>query len=169
MKHEVTRFADLVVALKELEPFVRNVMALETGRPSKQLGNMLPREAWANWLLCVAINSMTGSNLTFTSDPTGGDGIICDDATGETWSTEHVMIPRLESGDAQALILKRIEEKQEDGAPYAGGKTLIVFLDAEAGMWSPPRSRSICPSLYISRPSGLSVCRASRRASTSTP
>jgi hypothetical protein len=43
------------------------------------------------------------------------------------------------SGDSHSsLILKAIEAKNKKGGPaYASGKTLIVFLDAGAGVWSP--------------------------------
>jgi hypothetical protein len=53
------------------------------------------------------------------------------------------MVPRLrvgQTGDAQALILKAVEHKRrKGGAAYAAGKSLIVFLDAEAGLWFPNR------------------------------
>ena len=141
MKYPVKRFKSLPVALKELEPFIRNGKHLQTGKPFKKLGGMRSREILANWLLCVAVNSATGGELTFTSDPVGGDGIICDMATGETWPTEHIIVPRLragQTGDAETLILKAIEKKRsKGGAAYATGKTLIVFLDAGAGVWFP--------------------------------
>jgi len=85
---------------------------------------------------------LIGSIVT-CSDPIGGDGIICDAATGETWPTEHVMVPRLRAGqtdDAETLILKAIDQKRDKGgAAYAAGKTLIVFLDAGADTWFPNR------------------------------
>jgi hypothetical protein len=141
MKYPVTRFKSLAVALKEIEPFIRNGEHLQTGKPFDRFGGMRSREILANWLLCAAINSVNESKLTFSSDPIGGDGIIYNVATGETWPTEHVMVPRLrpgQTGDAQALILKAVEQKRrKGGAAYAAGKTLIVFLDAGAGMWLP--------------------------------
>jgi hypothetical protein len=135
MKYRVARFKSLAVALKELEPFIRNGKHLQTGKPFKKFGGMLSREVLANWLLCVAINSTDNRELTFSSDPVGGDGIICDSATGETWPTEHVMVPRLrpggETGDGEALTLKAIEHKRsKGGAAYAAGKTLIDGRDA---------------------------------------
>jgi hypothetical protein len=61
--------------------------------------------------------------------------------TGETWPTEHVMVPRLrpyQTRDSEALILNAIEQKrQKGGGAYAAGKTLIVFLEAGADRWSP--------------------------------
>ena len=143
MKYSVTRFKSLAVALKEIEPFIRNGAHLQTGKPFEKFGRMRSREILANWLLCVVINSGSNRKLTFSSDTIGGDGIICDVATGEAWPTEHVMVPRFragQTGDAQALILKAVEQKrQKGGAAYATGKTLIVFLDAGAGVWFPTK------------------------------
>ncbi|MCP3385958.1 hypothetical protein NLM31_36780 [Bradyrhizobium sp. CCGUVB4N] len=102
---------------------------------------MRSREILANWLVCAAANAVTEGELTFCSDPTGGDGIICDVKAGETWPTEHVMVPRLrpgETGDAATLILDAINlKRKKGGAAYAEGKTLIVFLEADAGRWYP--------------------------------
>jgi hypothetical protein len=142
MRYRVTQFKSLDVALKELEPFIRNGEHLQTGKPFKKFGRMRSREMLGNWLLCVAINAEDGIELTFCSDPVGGDGIICNRATGETWPTEHVMVPRLregQTGDAEALILKAIQQKRLRGAAYARGKTLIIFLEAgpAAGKWFP--------------------------------
>jgi hypothetical protein len=141
MKYPVTRFKSLAVALKELEPFIRNGEHLQTGRPFKKFGGMLSREVLANWLLCIAVNAVDDRALTFSSDPVGGDGIISDTATGETWPTEHVLVPRLrpsQTADSEALILNAIEQKRsKGGAAYAGGKTLIIFLEAGAGAWVP--------------------------------
>jgi len=143
MKYPVTQFKSLAAALKEIEPFVRNGQHLQTGKPFRKFGGMRSREILANWLVCVAMNAATDGNLTFCSDAIGGDGIICDAATGETWPTEHVMVPRLRAGqtdDAETLILKAIDQKHEKaGAAYAAGKTLIVFLDAGGGRWFPNR------------------------------
>jgi hypothetical protein len=141
MKYPVTQFKSLAAALKELERFVRNGEHLQTGKPFEKFGGMRSREILANWLVCAATNAATEGKLTFCSDPIGGDGIIVDTATGESWPTEHVMVPRLrpgQSGDAETLILNAIGQKREKGgAAYAKGKTLIVFLDAGAGMWFP--------------------------------
>jgi hypothetical protein len=144
MKYPVTQFKSLGVALKELEPFIRNGKHLQTGKRFKKFGGMLSREMLANWLVCVAINAEDRIELNFSSDPVGGDGIIRNVATGETWPTEHVMVPRLnegQTGDAEALILNAIQKKRLKGAAYARGKTLIVFLEAgpAAGKWFPNR------------------------------
>jgi hypothetical protein len=59
------------------------------------------------------------------------------------------MVPRLrpgEMGDAEALILKAIEQKRSKGGPaYAAGKTLIVFLEAGAGIWFPNKAARQLP------------------------
>jgi hypothetical protein len=144
MKHPVRRFRSLAVALKELERFVKEGQPLRTGRPSKTFRGMLPREIWANWLLCAALNGATGrDNLEFTTDPIGGDGVIWDKATGNTWPTEHVFVPPVAAGEevnVEALILAAISAKNDrGGAAYAGGKTLVVFIDAGGGAWYPNR------------------------------
>jgi hypothetical protein len=144
MKYPIVRFKSLAVALKEIEPFIRNPGLLHTGKQLEKFGDMRPREILANWLLCVASNAVDNRALTFSSDPIGGDGIICDTATGETWPTEHVMARHPPGGqattDCEALILKAIKQKlRKGGAAYAAGKTLIVFLEGGAGKspWFP--------------------------------
>jgi hypothetical protein len=130
MNHPVRRFTSLRAALKELEPSVRNGSVLQTGRGFRNFGDMRPREVLANLLLCIAVNHTGEHELTFTSDPTGGDGIILDVNTGETWPTEHVMVSRYQTeGDVETRILQAIESKVAIGEQYARGKTLIVFLD----------------------------------------
>jgi hypothetical protein len=41
--------------------------------------------------------------------------------------------------DAQTLILNAIGQKHCKGEPYAAGKTLIVFLEGDAGEWFPSK------------------------------
>ena len=144
MKYRVTRFKSLKIALKELEPFIRNGEHLQTGKPFKRFGGMLSREALANWLLCVVNNFQCGAErFTFSSvpQPLHGDGIIYDTVTENSWQTEHVMVPRARPGetpDIKALVLAAIELKQnKGGAAYASGKTLVVFLEAGGGPWVP--------------------------------
>ena len=134
MNHAIRRFKSLTVALKELERFVRSGKPLQSGRPFKNFGGMLPREAWANWLLCAVANAVAGTEqFTFTTDPVGGDGVIADTTTGETWPTEHVMAPQARGNkkpDVEAAIMKAIADKQKKGGKaYASGKTLVVFSD----------------------------------------
>jgi hypothetical protein len=144
MKYQVTRFKSLKVGLKELEPFIRKGEHLQTGKPFKRFGGLRSRELLANWLLCVAVNFVTQPDrLVFGSDPLGGDGVIFDTVTEETWLTEHVLVPRIRCGEAEdveAQILDKIERKQnKGGAAYASGKTLVVFLNAGGGKWFPDK------------------------------
>jgi hypothetical protein len=143
MKHPIRRFRSLAVALKELERFVKEGQPLRTGRPSKAFRGMLPREIWANWLLCAAINGAIGrDDLEFTTDPMGGDGVIWDTSTGNTWPTEHVFVPPVAGADTsvEALVLAAISAKNDKGAAaYASGKTLVVFIDSGGGAWYPNR------------------------------
>jgi hypothetical protein len=145
MKYQTKRFKSLAVALKELERFIRDGEHLQTGKPFERFDGLRSRELLGNWLLCVAFNfHHNADRMTFTSDPLGGDGIIYDETTKETWPTEHVLTP-VDRGDKppdlEALILKAIEEKQaKGGAAYAKGKTLVVFLNAGGGgAWFPNR------------------------------
>jgi hypothetical protein len=149
MKYPIARFKNMEVALKQLEPFVKNASHLESGKPFENFGGMRSREILANWLLCAAINAVDKRQLTFSSDPIGSDGIVQDDATGETWPTEHVIVPRQSGGEnaeAQALILAAIEQKRtKGGAAYASGKTLVVFLYAATDAWHPNRLARALP------------------------
>jgi len=54
MKYPVVRFKTMEVALKELEPFIRDGGHLQSGKPFEKLGGMRSREALANWFVCVA-------------------------------------------------------------------------------------------------------------------
>jgi hypothetical protein len=151
MKHPVRRFKSLTVALKELEPFIRDGRHLETGKPFKRFGGLRSRELLANWLLCAVFNFDCASpdRLTFTSDPVGGDGILYDTVSEETFPTEHIMVPRARKGaavDVEAAILNAIDRKRKKGgAAYASGKTLIVFLNADGGQWLPNRVAKALP------------------------
>ncbi|MEQ8694279.1 MAG: hypothetical protein RIC85_03005 [Gammaproteobacteria bacterium] len=155
MKHPVKRFRNLTVALKEIEPFVRNGQHLLTGRGFKSFGDMRSREALANWLICVAINSTGKRSVTFASDPIQGDGIIIDVASEETWPTEHVMVPprRNDQPDnTQSRILEAITNKRKKGGgAYAKGKTLIVFLGGKGSSWQPNKvARALPTPLHFS-------------------
>ena len=142
MKYTVTGVRSLQTVLKELGPAIREGHRIQSGRPFETMGLSL-RELLANWLLCAAVNSVTQppDRLTFTSDPTGGDGIIVDTVSGETWPTEHVMVPNLprnSAKDVETLVLEAIAHKHQKGPTYASGKTLVVFLNGGNGaMWFP--------------------------------
>jgi hypothetical protein len=148
MKYPATRFKNLKVALKEIEPMVRDPRHLQTGKPLEKFGDMRPREMLANWLLCATFEAIEKRELMFYSDPIGGDGIIRDEATGDTWQTEHVYVSQHSTGpDAKALILDAINHKQANGAAYCRGKTLVVFLDTPAvGRWFPNKVAKALPS-----------------------
>jgi hypothetical protein len=143
MNYPVRRFKSLTMALSELKPFVRGGKPLPSGRPFNNFGKMLPREAWANWLVCAVVNAVAGAEqVTFTTDPVGGDGVIQDTKTGETWPTEHVMAPQARGNkkpDVEAAVVKAVADKQKKGEKaYASGKTLIVFSDVGGGTpWFP--------------------------------
>jgi hypothetical protein len=138
MRYPVTRFKNLNVALKEIEPMVRDPRHLQTGKPLEKFGDMRPREMLANWLLCATFEQIENRELTFYSDPIGGDGLIRDDATGETWPTEHVYVSQHSIGsDAKALILNAINHKRSNGGAYCRGKTLVVFLDTAKALPNP--------------------------------
>jgi len=156
MKHGVTKFISLTIALKELEPFIRNPEHLKSGKPFKRFGDMRSREVLANWSICAVVNGADAERYTFCSDPIGGDGIIIDTTTDATWQTEHVYVPNraaitkitiseenpapnpLANEDIKALILDKIKMKiDKGGEAYASGKSLVVFLDSGAGKWFP--------------------------------
>lgn len=144
--YSVRRFKSLAVGLKELEPFIRSGEHLQSGQPFKQLHEMRSREAVANWLICATANFEHGSDrMSFTSDPTDGDGVIHDSHTQITWRTEHVMVRRPLSAEekenpkpVETQILEAVAMKQaKGGPPYASGKQLVVFLDSGGGEWYP--------------------------------
>jgi hypothetical protein len=163
MKAQTTQFRSLSVALKELEPFIRNGGHLQTGKPFENFGGLRSRELLANWLLCVTLNAESGDErMTFTTDPDGGDGIIYDTEAEQPYPTEHVIVPQVkrkpgegEKSDAidyEALILAAIDQKRSKGGEaYAKGKSLVVFLNAGGdGAWFPNRVARKLPSpLYF--------------------
>ena len=146
MSHETTRFKSMAVALRELDQIIKSPLLLETGKPLKQFGDARPRELVANWMICAAANAEEeggGERMAFHSDPIGGDGIIVDTKIGETWPTEHVLVPMPRTAavpDIEASIAKAVADKQKKGgAAYAAGKTLVVFLNSGGGEWKPTR------------------------------
>jgi hypothetical protein len=150
MKLKVTHFKSPEIALKELEPFVRDARHLYTGKPFERFGELRSRELVANWLICAVLNAgKPRSPFTFTSDPQGGDGIIYDRDSATSWPTEHVMVPKANPNDKRditALIVDAVAAKQaKGGAAYAQGKVLVVFLDAGLGEWFPNRVAAQLP------------------------
>ncbi len=158
------------VALKTLEPYIKNATHLQTGKPFQNFGDMRSREAVANWLLCATINAVEQRQLSFTTtnDLIGGDGIIHNEKTGDIFPTEHVMVPSQQTGkDAQSLILKAIDDKRnKGGAAYASGKTLVVFVNADTGEWFPNKvARALPAPLYFETVWLVSLQQVAGRAS----
>jgi hypothetical protein len=154
LHYKVRRFKSMSICLKELEPFIRNGIHLQSGKPFDELGGMRSREALANWLICVAFNFEYGADrISFTSDPTGGDGVIHDCQTQMTWQTEHVMVRRALSPrekanpkTVQTEIIEAVALKQaKGGAAYASGKQLVVFVDSGGGEWQPNKVARALP------------------------
>lgn len=147
MKNRVRRFKSLAIALKELKPFIRDGQHLQTGKPFKQFGGMRSREVLANWLICVVANFECGMDrFSFTTDPTGGDGVVHDAQSSDMWLMEHVLVPRMQSEyganaeNVEAAVLATIDcKRQKGGMTYALGKQLVVFLNSGGGLWYPNR------------------------------
>lgn len=138
MKKERENFSqikDLKIALKDMEPYIKGVRHLITGRDFTNF-SLRPREALGNWLIC-AVGNFNGYNLTFQEDPTGGDGIIFNRETKGGTYTEHVSainnLPNtklIKSSDD--FILEKIQDKIDKGKAYNDkykNKLLIVFIE----------------------------------------
>jgi hypothetical protein len=152
MKYNSRRFKSAAIALKEIEPFVRNGKHLIRGRPFANHNDLRSREILANWLICAVFNAATRpERLTFVSltEEIGSDGVMLDTATEETWPTEHVMalIPPGNTEEIEPQILAAIAQKLDKGGDaYAGGKTLVVFLEGGGERpWFPNRVARALP------------------------
>lgn len=145
MKYRVKRFKSPQMCLTELKPFVLNGQHLLTGKPFNNLNGMRSREALANWLICVTLNfSWQEERFTFSSDPAGGDGVIFDSTTKDTYPTEHVIALRRPDDvgmSAEDLIHRAVLQKQEKGGKaYSSGKYLAIFLECDGSEWFPNRA-----------------------------
>ena len=124
-----------------MEPYIKDPRFLRIGREFTNF-SLRPREALANWLLCVIGNYQNGSNdLTFTEDPTGGDGMIINKQNKRFMLTEHVFIPEPKPNSiktVQDLMIEAVAHKAKKGQLYARGKHLIIFSEA-IGIWYPNR------------------------------
>lgn len=119
------------IALKDLELVVKNPAHLWNGRDMQNF-SLRPREAWANWLICVVLRHMHKRDITFMEDDKG-DGFIVDKERIVIVPTEHVSalnIPRgkkLPSGEHR--VIDAIDLKIAKGIEYAKDKLLVVFFD----------------------------------------
>lgn len=134
---ERKQIKDFKVALKDLEPVVKNPQYLWNGRDISNF-SLRPREAWANWLLCVVFKKIHGDRITFAED-SEGDGIIVDKLSGLGIPTEHVSaleVPKRKKPLPQGedRVIQAIKQKIGRGPEYAKGKYLVVFFDG-AGLF----------------------------------
>lgn len=122
---------DLKIALKDFEPMVKDPKWLWSGRRIENF-NLLPREAWGNWLTSVVLRKMHDRDITF-ADSDEGDGFIVDKSLKSIFPTEHVSaldIPegrKWPSGEQRAI--EAINLKIAKGHEYARGKILVAFFD----------------------------------------
>lgn len=128
---EVKIIKDLRVALKDFKPFVEDPKNLWSGRKIRNF-SLLPREAWANWLLCTVLQSVYGQDITFTDDLVG-DGFILDKKRDIAFQTEHVCALDIPKGKklpmGEQRVIDAINLKIAKGPDYARGKLLVVFFD----------------------------------------
>lgn len=122
---------DFKIALKDLEPLVKDPRFLWRGRDLSNF-SLRPREIWANWLVCVVLRKLYGDDITFMDD-NKGDGFLVDKKRGIIIPTEHVCaldIPEVKDlPKGEKRVIDAINSKIFRGAEYAQGKLLIVFFD----------------------------------------
>ena len=134
---ERRQIKDMAIALKDMEPMVKDPRFLINGRDILNF-SLRPREAWANWLICSVLQKLHGEDITFAED-TEGDGIILDQRTGLYVTTEHVSALEIPESKkvipkGEDRIIEAINHKIKRGPDYAKNKSLIVFFDG-AGEW----------------------------------
>lgn len=110
---------------------VKDPKWLRTGHEISNF-TLLPREAWANWLLCAVLSKVGDQEVTFAEDDEG-DGILVEKSTGMGIPVEHVSrldVPSKKplAGGAQGVI-DAIDLKISRGPEYAAGKYLVVFFE----------------------------------------
>lgn len=122
---------DLKIALKDLERLVKNPQFLWNGRKFTNF-SLRPREAWANWLVCVVLRKMHKRDITFMEDD-AGDGFIVDRELGLAFQTEHVSALNVPKGkklpSGERRVIDAINLKIARGQDYAREKLLVVFFD----------------------------------------
>jgi hypothetical protein len=128
------QYKSMDAALRPIRAFLRDPELLRDGEPLKYFGGMLPREFLGNWLICAASYAADpDSRLHFTTDPTGGDGLLYNTTTKQPYPTEHVVVPRVtddgENRATEELIAAGVAHKLSKGREYARGMNLIVLID----------------------------------------
>lgn len=127
---------DLKIVLKDFEPMVKDPRYLWTGRKIKNF-SLSPREAWANWLICVVLRKVHNRDITFMDDNVG-DGFIVDKTRNIVVPTEHVCALDIPEGKkliaGEQRVIDMINHKIKRGPDYARGKLLVVFFDG-AGIY----------------------------------
>ncbi|OGN06898.1 MAG: hypothetical protein A2750_03020 [Candidatus Yanofskybacteria bacterium RIFCSPHIGHO2_01_FULL_45_42] len=122
---------DFKIALRDLELMVKNPAHLWNGRDLKNF-SLRPREAWANWLICVVLRHMHKRDITFMEDDKG-DGFIVDKERIIIVPTEHVSALNIPKGkklpSGEQRVIDAIDLKIAKGIEYAKGKLLVVFFD----------------------------------------
>lgn len=122
---------DLRVVLKDFEPMVKNPKWLWSGRKIQNF-NLLPREAWGNWLVSVVLRKMHNRDITF-ADCEEGDGFIVDKSLKAIFPTEHVCALDIPKGKkwptGEQRAIATINQKISRGRNYAQGKILVAFFD----------------------------------------
>ena len=128
---EFKMIKDFHIALKDIEPYVKDPRWLRTGKRFSNC-SLLVREVWTNWLLCVVLQRIGEPDMTFAEDDKG-DGILVCRRTGLCIPTEHVSrldVPFKEPlADGEDGVIQAIEHKIARGSEYAQGKYLIVFFE----------------------------------------
>ena len=131
---------DLGIVLKDFEGMVKQPNFLRTGRRIENF-NLLPREAWGNWLLCAVLCEFFGRDITFAEDEEV-DGVIYDRDTDQWFYTEHVSALRTPGPHAKLLgeerVLHAIQHKIDRGAEYDKNKRLVTVIE-DAQEWFPNR------------------------------
>jgi len=131
IQQEVRMVKDLRMVLKDFESIVRDPKWLWSGRRIQNF-NLLPREAWGNWLVSVVLHKTSGRDVTF-ADSGKGDGFIVDKDIKKTFPTEHVSALDIPKGkklpEGEQRVINAINQKIRKGPNYARGKILVVFFD----------------------------------------
>jgi hypothetical protein len=131
MKYSLKRLKSLAIALKELEPHIRDGRKIKSHPEFKSI-KQRPRELLGNWLLCAVANAERGVEIVHIyADPfENGDGMLVDSATDEKMFVEQVYARAEDGEDAEALITKAFALKAGKGEEYAAGRTLVILSEA---------------------------------------